>query len=62
MIQKTTVTKKTDDGEVLVDEFRVTADPTMVICRPSTAKPKDKDVELEEETLDFLTSEGVKDE
>ena len=39
MIQKTTVTKKNDDGEILVDEFRVNADPTMVICRPSTAIP-----------------------
>lgn len=62
MIQKTTVTKKTDDGEVLVDEFRVTADSTMVICRPSTAKPKEKEDLLEEEALDFLTSKGAENE
>lgn len=50
---RTTVTKETADGEVLVDEFRTSADPTIVICRPAivpkakVAKPEKEDDPLE---------------
>lgn len=54
---RTTVTKETADGEVLVDEFRPSADPTIVICRPSTAK-KVASKKVEDDPLENLKAKA----
>ena len=57
---RTTVTKETSDGEVLVEEIRCSADPTIVICKPARV-PKAKVVTpKEEDPLENLKAKAPK--